>query len=74
MQYECVEMLYVLVTFPARQPGDHLPTRPESTATAVYLNAGLGQSSKKKKNPSLLGGTALHQLCLLREAVSSIAN
>lgn len=61
MQQAPVEILYVLMTFPAQQPGGRLPTRPEPTATIVYLGAGLGQTLKKNI-PALLGCVALHQL------------
>lgn len=49
-----MEKLCVLMTFPDQQPGDYLATRPESTATIVYLGAGLGQRLKKKFHPSLV--------------------
>lgn len=66
MQQARAEILCILMTFPAQHPGGHLPTRPEPTATIVYLGAGLGQMLKKKI-PALLGGVALHQLCACSE-------
>lgn len=65
MQQARVEILCVLMTFPAQQPGGRFPTRPEPTAAIVYPGAGLGQTLKKI--PALLCGVALHQLCACSE-------